>query len=386
MLLRLIYLIAVPELSDDVFRYIWDGMQYVNGVSPYEWTPTEWMGKTDGNAFQQLYPLLNSPDYYSIYPPVLQFFYGFSAWLSGGDVQMAIVTLRLFVLLAELGSILLIWKLLVAWKMSSRNLMLYALNPLVIVEFSGSLHNEVFMVFFLLLSLYLLIQNWRRLSALAFAASVGVKLLPLMFLPFLIRRIGLWRSILYGALVGAALLLMYVPFWSENLIAHNLNSLSLYFANFEFNASIYYVIREIGFQIKGYNIIGTTAIWLPRIVLLSILLLAIFNKDRKLSSLPKMMLFAWVIYYALATTVHPWYIAVLAMFLPFVKYRFALLWLILIPLSYHAYGSMNCDENLWIVAIEYVPVFILLLLEMTGKDVRDSLPILKKFSNRNTPS
>ncbi len=92
--------------------------------------------------------------------------------------------LRTVVLLVELGSMILIWKLLKAWNLHSRNLMLYALNPLVIVEFAGNLHGEVFMVFFLLLSLWLLAikRNW--LSAGAFGLSAATKLLPLMFLPF----------------------------------------------------------------------------------------------------------------------------------------------------------------------------------------------------------
>jgi len=357
MLLRFIYLIAIPELSDDVFRYLWDGLQSVNGISPFEFTPTEWLAQTENATFQALYPLLNSPDYYSIYPPVLQFFYAVAAWVGQGNIHISIVVLRLFVLMAEFGSILLIWKLLKTWKMDTRNLMLYAFNPLVIVEFAGSLHNEGFMVFFLLLSLFLLSRSLPWIAALAFAASVGVKLLPLMFLPFLIRRIGLWKSVLFGAIVAVALLLMYVPFWSDDLIAHNLKSFSLYFANFEFNASIYYLIREAGFYVKGYNIIAQTAVWLPRVVLISILLLAFFNKDRKVSSLPLMMLFAWVIYYALATTVHPWYITVAAMFLPFVKWRFGLVWMVLIPLSYHAYGYEGVNENLWLVGVEYAAVF-----------------------------
>ncbi|MBL4585884.1 MAG: hypothetical protein JKX84_02325, partial [Flavobacteriales bacterium] len=176
-------------------------------------------------------------------------------------------------------------------------------------------------------------------------------------LPFLIKRVGLWRSVLFGATVGIALMLMYLPFYSNDLIAHNLDSFSLYFANFEFNASIYYLIREAGFYVKGYNIIAQTAVWLPRVVLISILLLAFFNKDRKLSSLPLMMFFAWIIYYALATTVHPWYITVVAMFLPFIKWRFGLVWMVLIPLSYHAYGIDAVQQNLWLTALQYTLVY-----------------------------
>jgi SAM-dependent methyltransferase len=76
------------------------------------------------------------------------------------------------------------------------------------------------------------------------------------------------------------------------------------------------------------------------------------------------MMFAWFVYYALATTIHPWYVAVLAALLPFTKYRFALLWLILVPLSYHACGNINYHENLWIIVFEYVPIYTWLLFEV----------------------
>lgn len=355
MLVRLVYLLAVPELSDDVFRYLWDGMVTVNGTSPYALRPSAYL-ESGTAGFSELYPLMNSPDYYSIYPPVLQFIFGFSAWM-GVDVNTAIVVLRVLALLAEFGSVILIWKLLKRWKTNQHNLMLYTLNPLVIIEFVGNLHAEVFMVFFLLLSVWLLVVKRTWLSAVAFGLAVGTKLLPLMFLPFYIKRLGWVKATIYGSIALGLTALLFIPFWTPDLLANFTSSLRLYFANFEFNASIYYVIREVGFWVKGYNIIADTAVWLPRIVLVSILGIAIANKEKTISSLPKVMLFAWCIYYAFATTINPWYITVLAAFLPFVKYRFALVWLMLIPLSYHAFGNADYQENLWFIALEYVPVF-----------------------------
>lgn len=371
MLFRLVYLLGIPELSDDVFRYIWDGLVLQTTLSPYGFTPTEWLNSYYGTeypqlGFEQLYPLLNSPDYYSIYPPVLQVFFGFSALVGNGNVLGSIVTFRLMALAVELGSILLIWKLLRKWNMNTRNLMLYALNPLVIIEFVGNLHGEVFMVFFLLLSIWLLSQKRVWLSAFAFGLAVGVKLLPLIFLPFFIKRIGWWKSVAFGGVAVALTLLLFFPFWTPDLLSNFSSSVRLYFANFEFNASLYYLIREVGYWIKGYNIIADTAIWLPRIVLIAILGLAFFNKEKSLPSLPKMMLFSWCIYFALATTVHPWYITALAAFLPFVRLRFALVWMILIPLSYHAYGSIDYNETLWLVALGYVPVYAVFTAEMLG--------------------
>ena len=355
------YLIAFPELTDDFWRYLWDGIILNDGISPFEILPNQ---LALSESLEGLLPLLNSPEYYSIYPPVLQWVFGLSARIAQGNPLEFVIALRVMVLCAEFGSMLLIWKLLKSWKLQSRNLMLYAFNPLVIVEFTGNLHPETFMVFLLLLSLWLLVEKRNAFSAVAFGLSVGTKLLPLMFLPFFIKRIGWLKTAVFSTIVGCMVLMLYAPFWSENLIQNTRETLALYFAHFEFNGSVYYLIREIGYWFKGYNIIADTAIWLPRIVLFAILLIAFLNKDRKLSGLPKLMMFAWFVYYAFATTVNPWYVAVLAAFLPFVTYRFGLIWLMLVPLSYHAFGYANFHENLLVIALEYVPVYLWLFFEL----------------------
>jgi SAM-dependent methyltransferase len=405
MLLRFMYLLVFPELSDDFWRYLWDGMLVSRGVSPYEMLPIDRETQGLGSTFGDLLPMLNSPEYYSIYPPVLQFFFALSAKLAQDDPLLFVIALRSFVLAAELGSMVLIWKLLKAWNMNTRNLMLYALNPLVIIEFAGNVHGEVFMVFFLLLSLWMLsakpskthvIAKEERLkqsetkeleakrlprnsekeflamtgfkgellSAIAFGLSVGTKLLPLMFLPFYIKRLGWMKTMVFGTVVMLTVVLMYLPFWSAEMVLNVLSSVRLYFANFEFNGSVYLLLREAGFHLTGYNEIAIIGRMLSLMVLAIILLIAWRNKNKEMSGLPTLMLFAWFVYYAFATTVNPWYVAVLAVFLPFTKYRFALLWLMLVPLSYHAFGYSDYHENWWVIALEYVPVYVWLLFEL----------------------
>ena len=364
MMLRFLYLLSFPELSDDFWRYLWDGMLVSEGRSPYETLPSSWSESGLSTSFGELLPWLNSPEYYSIYPPVLQFFFGLSAVISDGNPLTFVIALRCFVLAAELGSMVLIYKLLKAWEMNTRNLMLYTLNPLVIIEFAGGLHGEVFMIFFLLLSLWLLTEKRQLVSGVVFGLSVGTKLLPLMFLPFYIKRLGWVKTMVYGTVVMATVGLLYLPFWSLDMVPNVLSSVRLYFANFEFNASVYYLFREAGILLTGYNQIVIIGRILSLSVLSTILLIAWRNKNKEVSGLPTVMLFAWFVYYVFATTVNPWYAAVLAAFLPFTKYRFALLWLMSVPLSYHAFGYVQYHENMWVLTLEYVPVFLWLLFEL----------------------
>jgi len=368
MLLRLIYLFATPALSDDVFRYLWDGHLTLQGISPYLFAPQD---SSDAGP-QQLFGLMNSRQYHSIYPPVLQGVFALASKAGGDSILAGIIALRGMAILAELVTMLLILKLLFMWKMDSRNLMLYALNPLVIVEFVGNLHGEVFMLPLLLGTLLLL--SWRRWlwAALPFAGAVGVKLLPLMFLPFLPKRIGWGRTLAFSAVTVVLVGLMYLPFRTETLIMDTLATLRLYFASFEFNGSVYYVIREVGYWWKGYNIIGMTATWLPRVVAGIILFMAWKEEQGKrdggrernmLGRLPTMWMWAWAVYYLFATTVNPWYVAVLAVFLPFVKYRFAMVWVLLVPLSYHAFAADGVQENPWLIALHYLPVYLWMGLE-----------------------
>lgn len=359
MLLRMVYLVAMPALSEDAFRYLWDGHLMLQGISPYAFPPAQLMDAgPDG-----LHPLLNSTPYRSIYPPVLQGIFALAAKLGGHSIEGGIIALRVMVLTAELATMLLIAKLLSIWNLHGRNLMLYALNPVVIAEYAGNLHGEAFMLPLLLGTLLLLAHQRWMWAILPFAGAVGVKLLPLMFLPFLPKRIGWAKSIAFGAGTLVLVGLMYLPFWTPTLLTDTLATLRLYFASFEFNGSVYYLLREIGFWHTGYNIIGVTAVWLPRVVACIILIMALSNRNRSVAALPSQWMWAWAVYYFFATTVNPWYVAVLAVFLPFVRYRFALVWVLLVPLSYHAYGPDGVRENMWLVAAQYLPVYLWLGLE-----------------------
>ena len=366
LLFRLVLLFMMPNLTDDYFRFIWDGLFVANGSNPYLIMPSAYMHGTLSvpGASLLLYEKLNSPDYYSVYPPVCQYIFGLTAKICGADIFWNVVMIRIFVLLSECGSMALLYKIARQLKTPVNNILIYAFNPLVIIELSGNLHPEVFMIFFLLTAVYLLIQGKQILSALSFGLAVGAKLVPLIFLPLLIRRLGLVKSLKYFAIAGAATILLFLPFISLQSMSHFFTGLSLYFKVFEFNASIYYIARWIGYQIMGYNVIVFSGILLAIISFLAIIIISYREKMLTWASMFSHMLFCATVYLLFATTVHPWYLTPLIAISVFSRYKYAVVWSLLIAVSYSAYQTLPYSENLWLVAIEYVLLGMWIIYEI----------------------
>ncbi len=244
MLLRVSLMFMTPNLTDDYFRFIWDGLLFAHGYNPYLILPSQFIHSSHAvtGITNSLYAGLNSPNYYTVYPPVCQFIFGLSAKLAGGNILGNIIIIRLVILLAEFGVIIFLHRLASKLAISPKVVAIYAFNPLVIIELTGNLHLEAVMLLFLVLSIYLLVLRKQLYAAVSFGLAVGVKLLPLIFLPLLIKRLGLAKSMIFYAIVGATLVVLFLPFYSVDLIPNFFSSLRLYFQTFEFNASLYYLI------------------------------------------------------------------------------------------------------------------------------------------------
>jgi alpha-1,6-mannosyltransferase len=383
-LFRCCFLFSLPHLSDDFYRFIWDGRLLSGGYHPFAELPRYYIENNISivGVDQALFDKLNSPDYFTIYPPVNQFIFLIAAKLSSSSILGSIVVMRVFILVAEIGSLWLIGKILRHYQLPEKNILLYALNPLVIIELTGNLHFEALMIFFLLVSFWFLIKNKLALSAIQFSLAVCSKLLPIIFLPLLLSRLGWKKSILYYLIVGVFCFLLFLPLLDMEIIYGFRESIGYYFKKFEFNASIYYLVREWGFWKYGYNIIQTVGVKLAMYGAAAILIYMRFEgiyyqqsiADRQSSidyrsstidlKLFTSILFTLAIYFAFATIVHPWYITTLLAFSVFTKFRFPIAWTGLIFLTYIGYTYNGFSENLWITAMEYVVVIGYLAYEL----------------------
>ena len=368
---RLIVFFALPNLSDDFYRFIWDGRLLSHGVNPFAQLPSEYMLNPDQalrlGLNTELYQGLNSPNYFTIYPPVLQGVFYLSSVLFPKSVLEAVWLMKLFVFLAEIGSMVLIAKLLRHFNYKSHLLGVYAFNPLVIIELTGNLHFEALMIFFLLWAVWLIVKKQWWWSVFPFALAVGSKLLPLIVLPLFLKRFGWQNTFLYGLIIILLLALMFIPVFDLNTFIHLGESIGLYFQKFEFNASIYYLIRWAGYQFTGYNIIYTSGKVLVLLTLVGIFVWAFREKEPDDKKLPTGIIWVFFIYFALASIVHPWYITILIAFCVFTPYRWPIVWTLVIPLSYYTYRTDAYTENLWLVAVEYLIVGGWILYELFVK-------------------
>jgi len=369
LLLRLSLLFMTPNLTDDYFRYIWDGILSSNGYNPYLFLPSEFVNSQQmitGNM-TAIYEQLNSPNYYTVYPPVCQLLFFLSNKIAGGDALSNIIILRIAVLFAEFGTIIFLYKVTCKFGTSPGLISIYAFNPLVIIELTGNLHFEAFMLFFLILSIYLLVQQKPTFAAICFGLAIGVKLIPLIFLPFLIKRLGIIKSLIFYSIVGVTLAILFMPFCNTGMIADFISSIGLYFQKFEFNASIYYLFRWIGYEVAGYNIIASLGIILAIAVFVIIITLTIKERVTTWQSFFQSMLICLTVYYILATTVHPWYITSILLVSIFTRFRYPLVWSLFIVLSYAAYQSVPYSENLWLVSFEYIALAGWVVYELRRK-------------------
>ena len=357
---RLSLLVAIPNLSDDYARFVWDGRLLANGYNPFLYLPTDLLNTSiskNAGLSQPLFSLLNSPQYFTVYPPLNQAFFGLAAWLSDSDLWLNVVWLRVFILLAEIGTFALLYS-----PQKPKRLLLYALNPLVIIELTGNLHFEAFVIFFLLLAFRWLETRWFW-SATALVLAITTKLLPLLFLPMLLIRLGWRRGLPYGLVMGLGVLALFLPFLNLELIQNVAKSLDLYFQKFEFNASFYYLLRRIGFWIKGYNIIQTLGPALSLMAAMGIVGLALFKQK---TDLTRCALWSLLLYFLCATTVHPWYICSLVALCSFTTLRFPLVWSALLPLTYAAYAQQPVRENDWFLVVEYGVLLGCVVWEIIG--------------------
>ncbi len=369
-LFRLVFLIALPNLSQDFYRFIWDGELVSQGINPYLQSPDMIMAQgmiipENGELLHQGMGELSARNF-SNYPPLNQLLFALSTIIGSNVVLNSAIAMRVLIILADIGIFYFGRKLLKNLNRSPHLIFWYFLNPLVIIELSGNLHFEGVMLFFFIWAVYLLSkENWWG-AAIVFALSIHVKLIPILFLPLFLRYFHWRKTVYFYLLTGAVSILLLLPFYSPEFYSHYSKTVGLWFSNFEFNAGLYNGLKHIAsqFDIEAWKLIKVYGKITPYLIIGTTLVFTFTLKKGNLNSLLKSMLWVLSIYFFLSTIIHPWYIVFLVLLTLFSEYRYSLFWSALVILSYSAYSTEGFNEQLWLLFIEYFVVFGFMIYEI----------------------
>jgi alpha-1,6-mannosyltransferase len=207
MLLRLGALAAPVYLSDDIYRYIWDGRVQAAGINPYRHIPTD--THLAPLRDEAVFPNINRNNYApTIYPPVAQMLF-----LLATRFGETVPAMKLALVAVEAIGIGALFFVLRAAGAPRENILLYAWHPLPVWEIAGSGHLEAAVVAFVALALAAALGGRRAWSGAALAAATLVKFFPLVLVPALWRpaksNLGDWR---WAAGFAAVIVAGYLPY------------------------------------------------------------------------------------------------------------------------------------------------------------------------------
>ena len=359
---RLAGLFFMPLWSDDYYRFIWDGMLSYHGINPMTFTPEEIMaGATSLDPDPTLFARLNHTAYHSVYPPVAQAVYWAGFAIAGSNLTGHVLFMKSLLIAADAGVCLLLLRLLPLLGRDRREVLVYALSPLVILELSGNLHFEGVMVLGLLAACLAGLTGRRGYAILAMAGSVLSKMVTFILAPFLPGTMD-GRRLIPGMLAITAITVF--GFWiAFGGSLHWMDSVGLWFRKFEFNAGPYYIARWVGYQVTGYNAIHRIGPAMGMLTLAGLSLLWVWHRfGRGLAWMPAMA-FALTLHFLMGTTIHPWYLTTLLAVGMLAGLRYTVAWTYLVVLSYSHYDCGGFREHYGWIAMEYVALMAFIVLE-----------------------
>ncbi len=371
-LFRVVLLPCVPFLSDDIYRYLWDGHVQLAGISPYLHPPDAPELESIRTAW---HARINNPSISTIYPPFAQMVFAAGA-LAGGSM----LALKVLWTLADLAACLLLAK--VAHRTGRSvpgTLVLFAWSPLLVVETAWSGHFESLGVLLLVAVVFLALPArgtgstddspdtpgidpvagssgagfaprplapWAMGAVLALAALA--KFAPIVALPALTRRYG----VRLAAACAIVLVLFHLPYAEAGSALWA--GLATYAEHWRAYEGAFAVIEAV---LPGPR----ASRYLSGVLVLAVVAWATFrnfNAERALF---------WILGAGLllSPTFHPWYALWI---LPFAALRRNRAWILLSGLAFVTYWGLGpyletgeWPRPLWTVLLLWPPFYALLL-------------------------
>lgn len=360
---RLSILFAPPYLSDDIYRYIWDGRVQAAGVNPYRYIPAapELAHLRD----EAIYPKINRRDWApTIYPPVAQVVFFLTTRISESVVWMKLTMVGF-----ELVTLWAVAQLLTILGRPRQLLLLYAWHPLVVWEFAGSGHLDAIFICFIALGFL----AWQKKSDLGAGFMLGcatlVKLFPLVLAPAMLKP-GRWKKLPIFVTTILAGYLAYLRVGPKSV----LGSMPEYSQEMGLISGQRFYALSLVRKLFGVELTSLTYV-IAAMLAMSAIGLWVVLKGRREDFLKHAMVLAT------ATTVlfaphFPWYFSWLVLFLCFTP-RPAIFYLTITSFLLYATWLGDSPDQMFVInSLIYLPALLIGVIEFCWRRFGFQLPVI----------
>ena len=195
-----------PTLSDDMYRYVWDGKVQAHGISPYRYPPDapELTQLRDNN----IYPHINRKNVVTVYPPAAEASY-FLLWrILPDNVHWFQATMAMGGLLAGI----LLVGLLKDLGYSPARALILLWSPLLIFETAHSAHVDGLILPLLVGAWWARVRERGALAGFLLGVATAMKFYPALMLPFLWRPQGRKDRWMMPMMFAIAIAIFYTPY------------------------------------------------------------------------------------------------------------------------------------------------------------------------------
>ncbi|MCZ6734535.1 MAG: glycosyltransferase 87 family protein [Planctomycetota bacterium] len=365
-----------PALSDDVYRYVFDGRNAAAGINPYLKTPNECFGVIEDAAEDwpgqaDLLPLINNPQLHTIYLPASQWVFASTGLAIMDDWSDPASSARVFRAVFIGFDLAVIIGLLIALARAGRSpwwAVLYAWHPLPIAEFAGSGHLDSLGIALLVGALLAYTKApkkiWEWTVMLALGTLVKPVALPVAALLLKGRPWPAWaRSLAIG---GTVCLFIAGPLWltyDAQPLKNMVSTAELFTLKWAHFGSVYEPMLWTIEKAQPQWTNDQQEVLARRLCIAMVLavVVVVWLRSRDVWGGSRMILFAMVL---LSPTAHPWYLLWSLALMPMT--RSGALWIasLTLPWGYVVLGDVvSWSVSPWVMVAAYLPVYAALLFD-----------------------
>jgi len=226
MIVSFLFMIILPYLSSDIYYYIgdsWLSSKYQE--NPYYTAVSDLQEKGINDEILANTGVWKSTT--SVYGPLWNTIARILVSFSFGKVTIALFIFKIAAYLVHILNCYIIYKI----TKSKKYMLLYGLNPLVLIEFLSNVHNDIYLILFILLALYFLIRKKSILGVvISLALSISIKYSTALLVPFILiyyfKDKTITKRIIYCIISGLSIVgivvLLYWPYYRDITIFTNM--------------------------------------------------------------------------------------------------------------------------------------------------------------------